>query len=334
MDRRDAPRECATGENLVTHVAYVCPLCLRGLIFRSADGDASAGVLSCETDHSFPVAEGLPRFVQDEGYSASFGFQWQLHCATQLDSSTRTSLTRDRFFRGTGWPDRMEGETILEAGCGSGRFTEILTSTGAEICSFDYSRAAEVTASRFRNANLRVCQASIYQMPYRPASFDRVFCYGVLQHCPDVKAAFFSLARMVKPGGHLAVDVYDRRLLWFHSRYRVRWITRRMDKERLYSWCRKLVPLYMKIVPPLHPWNLLVVPLKDYRGVLPGLSREQEIEWSILDTFDFLSPRFDSPQSTRTMWAWCEQAGLCAIELSRGGNGIEVRARRPVAGQG
>ena len=85
----------------------------------------------------------------------------------------------------------------------------------------------------------------------------------------------------------------------------------------------------MRFFPPLHPWNLLVIPIKDYRGVLPGLSKAEEIEWSILDTFDFLAPQFDTPQSWRTMTRWCAEAGLTDIRLSRAGNGIEVRARGP-----
>ena len=70
------------------------------------------------------MTEGVPRFVESDGYAASFGFQWQAHARDQLDSSTGATLSRDRFFRGTGWSAQLPGELILEAGCGSGRFTE------------------------------------------------------------------------------------------------------------------------------------------------------------------------------------------------------------------
>ena len=105
-------------------------------------------------------------------------------------------------------------------------------------------------------------------------------------------------------GTRLAVDVYDRRRMWLNARYRVRWLTRRMDKERLHRLCETLVPLYMRLAPPLHPWNQLLVPLKDYRGALPGLSREQEAAWSVLDTFDMLSPAWDQPQYRWTVERW------------------------------
>ena len=278
----------------------------------------------------YPVLRGVPRFVRDEGYCSSFGFQWGRYSTDQIDSATGTFLTRDRFFRGTGWPTTMAGERILEAGCGSGRFTEILLSTGARVVSFDHSDAAEITQRAFGPKGALVCQASIYEMPYRPASFDRVFCYGVLQHCPDVKGAFLALARMVKPGGSLAVDVYDRRRMWLNARYRVRWLTRRIEKHKLHRLCETIVPFYMRFFPPLHPWNQLLFPMKDYRGVLPGLTREQEVAWSVLDTFDMLSPAFDKPQYKRTVIGWCREAGLMVLSARHGGNGVEVNAVRPI----
>jgi SAM-dependent methyltransferase len=307
---------------------YVCPRC-RGRLELRAGADGGEGVLACGNQHGFPVKDGIPRFVEADNYAASFGFQWQAHARDQLDSATGAPVSRNRLFRGTRWPERMPGELILEAGCGSGRFTEVLLSTGAKVVSFDYSAAAEVTHRAFAGHGATVCQASIYEMPYAPASFDRVFCFGVIQHCPDVKAAFSALVAMVKPGGHLAVDVYDRRRLWLNARYRVRWLTKRMNKQLLHRLCETVVPLYLKLAPPLHPWNQLFVPIKDYRGALPGLTREQEIEWSVLDTFDALSPAYDQPQYLSTMKRWASEAGLVDVDAAHGGNGIELRARRP-----
>lgn len=305
---------------------YRCPTCHTPLGFEEHGDDS--GVLRCEGGHSFPVEGGLPRFVPDEGYADSFGLQWQSFSRSQLDSVTGIPASRERLFKGTGWPERMDGELILEAGCGMGRFTDVLLSTGASVVSFDYSRAADITHKAFGPKGARVCQASIFEMPFRKGSFDRVFCYGVIQHTPDVRRAFFELAEMVKPGGHLAIDVYDRRKMWFNARYRVRWLTRRIDKRRLLRWCKAIVPAYMRVAPPLHPWNQLFVPIKDYRGVL-GMDEEREIELSILDTMDMLSPAFDSPQYVRTITRWFREAGFEKIEAWRGGNGIEARGQRP-----
>lgn len=318
-----------TAEKRLDFSVYRCPRTKKPLRFEPATPGDDSGRLVADDGTSYPVDKGLPRFVEGEGYSASFGFQWNTHDRSQLDSANGTTVSRDRFFEGTRWPSRMEGERLLEVGCGSGRFTEIMMSTGATLCSLDYSRAADVTHRHFGD-RVAVCQASIYDMPYERASFDRVFCYGVLQHCPDVHAAFMCLTEMLKPGGHLAVDVYDARRVFLNARYRVRWLTKRMPKELLYKTIQKVVPAYMRVMPPLHPYNQLVFPLKDYRGVVPGSTPEQDVELSILDTFDSLSPAHDRPQFRWTMKRWCREAGLVDIEATYAGNGVEVRARRPL----
>jgi 2-polyprenyl-3-methyl-5-hydroxy-6-metoxy-1,4-benzoquinol methylase len=248
--------------------------------------------------------------------------------ATQVDSATGNTESRDRFSHGAGWPTSMVGETILEAGC---RFTEIMLGTGARLISFDYSAASDVTHDSFAAKGANVCQASIYDMPYRRESFDRVFCYGVIQQTPDVKKSFLALVDMVKPGGHIAVDVYDAWKWIFHSRYRVRWFTKRMNQEKLLEWRRKVVPAYMKIMPPLHPYNQIFVPIKDYRGARPGFTDEHLVEYSILDTFDMLAPEYDQPKSRGAMKRWRQEAGLVDIHIQVGGNGLEIRARKPAA---
>jgi len=308
---------------------YLCPRTGAPLRFDADRTNETSGYLRSATGTSYRVDEGVPRFVVDEGYSSSFGFQWTTHDRSQIDSSNGSTISRDRFFRATRWPAQMRGERVLEIGCGSGRFTEVLLSTGADVYAFDYSRAADVTHRHFGD-RAHVAQASIYEMPFAPASFDRVFCFGVLQHCPDVHGAFRCLASMLKPGGHLALDVYDARRVPLNARYRIRWLTKRLPKKALYQAISRLVPLYMRILPPLHPYNQLLFPIKDYRGVLPGLTHEQEVEQSILDTFDSLSPAHDRPQFRSTMVRWCMRAGLVNVEANYGGNGVEVRARRPV----
>jgi SAM-dependent methyltransferase len=328
--RDDEPAATATAaRRTLDFSGYRCPKTGAPLHFVPDAPGSTTGVLrSGDSGSTYHVDQGLPRFVDEEGYSASFGFQWNKHDLTQHDSDNGSTISRDRFFRGTGWPSDLRGQRVLEVGCGSGRFTQVLLSTGADVHSLDYSRAADVTHRHFGD-QAQVCQASIYDMPYERGTFDRVFCFGVLQHCPDVHAAFECLVAMLRPGGHLAVDVYDARRVLLNARYRVRWLTKRMPKKTLYRAIETVVPLYMRFFPPLHPYNQLLFPIKDYRGVLPGVSREKEIEHSVLDTFDSLSPAHDRPQFRRTMIRWCRQAGLVDITARHAGNGVEVSARRP-----
>jgi SAM-dependent methyltransferase len=138
-----------------------------------------------EKGNRFPVINNVLRFVPNDNYTASFGFQWNRFQKTQIDRESRNSaLSKERFFAVTGW-DKIDltGKNILEAGSGAGRFTQIvLDYTKATLYSFDYSDAV---SANFRNnghhgSRLKLFQASIYDMPFPDNSFDKVFCFGVL----------------------------------------------------------------------------------------------------------------------------------------------------------
>src|SRR5437763_11214620 len=110
-------------------------------------------------------------------------------------------LSEKRFFEETGWSRDLAGEIILEVGSRSGRFTEQAASTGAIVVSMDYSYAVEANyASNGRRENVLIVQADIYAMPFHSWYFDKVFCFGVLQHTPDVRQAFLALPPMLKAG--------------------------------------------------------------------------------------------------------------------------------------
>ena len=86
----------------------------------------------------------IPRFVQSENYAKAFGMQWNKFKKTQLDSFTKQPISYNRLRTAFGSNlNELKGKKVLEAGCGSGRFTEILLSHGAEVYAFDYSNAVD-----------------------------------------------------------------------------------------------------------------------------------------------------------------------------------------------
>lgn len=320
-----------------------CPECLADLALASvteADGDAVlAGALRCTAcSAAYPVRGGIPRFVPAANYASGFGLQWNTHARTQYDSANGTRISETRFFAQTRLPRSLAGQRVLEVGSGSGRFTEIIAATGATVVSLEYSTAVDANAaSNGRRPNVLIVQGDLYRMPLRPATFDRVVCIGVLQHTPDVKRSFLTLPRYLRPGGHLAVDIYRRprgiRRL-FNTRYWVRPLTRRVRPDRLYrmtsAYVRGMWPLARLIgrIPKVGRklnWMLLI---GSYHGMY-DLSDEQMREWAVLDTFDMLAPAYDEPQDIETVRAWFEEAGLVEAEVVFGYNGIEGRGRRP-----
>ena len=181
---------------------------------------------------------------------------------------------------------------------------------------------------------LTVMRADLYALPFPDRSFDRVFCYGVLQHTPDPAAAFRRLVRYVKAGGCLAVDVYGRPppLSRFWSKYLWRPITTRLPPRLLRRIIEWYVPRWLPVddvcsrIPKLRRLVPGLIPCWNYRGMLP-LTEPQRLEWAILDTYDALGARYDFPQTIETVRDWCTATGLIDVDVHPGGNGIEANAR-------
>jgi len=320
---------------------FCCPQCrapdleLREKSPRDTVDEIVEGLLVCgRCSASFRIRGGIPRFVANEEYAGSFGFQWNQFRRTQLDSHTGLPLSANRLFQGTQWPRTMNGSLILEAGSGAGRFTEILLRAGATVFSFDLSNAVDANGeNNGRMSNLNLFQASIYEIPVREGVFDRVLCYGVLQHTPDPARSFLTLARFLKPGGEIAADVYARNLRsvvgW---KYILRPFTTRMPKDRLFRWVRGAVGILLPTAILLRRiggrWGARLMPILQYSHW--GLPYELNREWATLDTFDMYSPAHDHPQSLAEVRRWFESAGLEDAVVKYGPNGVVARGRRPL----
>lgn len=304
---------------------------------HEADGDEIIrGELIGEQGDAFEIVDGIPRFCPKENYAESFGFQWNVYSRNQLDSATPfENISRERLFRTTGWPENMKGQRVLEAGSGMGRFTEVLADTGADVFTFDYSRAVE--ANRRNNGhhqNVHICQADIYNPPYEQKSFDKVMCMGVLQHCPSPKNAFLSLCRFLKPGGEIVVDVYA--LGWFClllGKYYVRPITRLLPAKVLHP----MVKFHVGMVFPVtrfmektvgRPGSVLswMLAVASYGRHIQADDKVLK-ELAVMDTFDMLAPAYDRPKTAGMVRKWCQEAALKDAEVRRRRNLVIARGK-------
>lgn len=303
---------------------------------RDSESGPAAESLATADGTSYPVIGGIPRFVPSGNYAANFGLQWNRFRRSQLDSHSLVPISRERFFRFSAWKSEdLAGKLVLDVGCGAGRFAEVALSAGARVVALDYSSAVDACfANLGESPNLAVIQGDIYHLPFRPASFDYVYCFGVLQHTPDVHAAFAALPRMVKPGGRLAVDVYPR--LWqnvFWPKYWLRPITRRIPPERLFRiverWVPRLLPLSRGVsrVPLVGRKLRFMIPVANHEPDYALDPRQQE-EWAVLDTFDMFSPAHDHPQSLDALRCWFEEAGFVDVWTGRLGFNVG-RGMRP-----
>ena len=165
-------KELHPGMNLKSVEWLRCIACGSPLRAESAslaqdNGNITEGQLTCTScARVYPIVRSIARFVPSEDYAHSFGYQWNYFDKTQLDSHMKNDLSRERFFATTQWPQKMDGQVILEAGCGMGRFTQIALETGAELFSFDLSNAVEANLrNNGDSGSVHIVQASIYEIP-------------------------------------------------------------------------------------------------------------------------------------------------------------------------
>ena len=323
---------------------FVCPKCGGALRLSavesedSATGEIVAGRLECGAcRHDVPIVRCLPRFVPSESYASSFGFQWNCFDGIQIDKIMHNDLSRDRFQATTGWPSRLEGQRILEAGCGAGRFTQIALETGAELFSFDLSSAVEAAwRNNAGTPNLTVFQASIYEIPLRKAAFDKIFCMGVLQHCPDVAGAFRTLLPFLRSGGEIVIDVYEKTNGFPPLKYLVRPFVKHLSTESLYNLLCWTIPPAFEVkkvihrIPAMGPRLAALIPIGPISHA-PRLNyTDEELKRvKILSALDMLSPVYDQPQQMEDVRRWFQEAGLVEIQLKRGYNGINAKGKRP-----
>ena len=269
----------------------------------------------------FPNENGAYRIVKDDNYSENFGYQWNKFAGTQVDKTSKLDISKKRFFAETGWDATdLSGKNILEVGSGAGRFTQIILDfTRGNLCSVDYSNAVEANyKNNGPNERLQLFQASIYEMPFVKAQFDKVVCIGVLQHTPDVEKSVQCLIEMIKPGGELVVDFYPVTGWWtkLQAKYLLRPFTKKMSHEKLYKkidwnidWMIKTSRFFSKI--GLGRLFNRFIPICDIDGTLPkDLPYDQLRELCVLDTFDMFSPQYDQPQKISTVVKWFNKYGM------------------------
>ena len=306
------------------------------------------GVLVSELGREYPIRGFIPRFTEDD-YASNFTFEWEKHPTILDELTSGYSLYRTRFSDETKWEEDLSGQLVLEAGCGPGSLTLFPRQRGATVVSFDMSGSVDVAQSKLGlSENGLIVQASIFAMPFRDAQFDKCFCFGVLQHTPDPRAAFQHLANVIRGGGKLAADSYispnsrgdgGHRIL--RAKYRFRRVLPKMSPKALHWLVRQYVKIFFPIasIAQLLPSKLGSAGkifmknflIDDYRARLPGMEREKHKEFAVLDIFDFLSPMYDIPQSENEFRGCFERARMVDVDVHPGYNGIEGRGTKPLS---
>lgn len=262
-----------------------------------------------------PVVDGVHVCVPSDGHAGSFSDEWDRWSTVQVDSCgyrcgyAGCVNSADIFRLKTGLVRAdLAGKVVLDAGCGTGRFSEVAAGLGTHIVAVDLSHAVFHAAKLGRAwpGEHTFVQADLERIPLPDASVDVAFSIGVLHHTPHPERAVAEIRRVLRPGGTFAGWVYARqasyarpeRAAWrayaTDPAHRAEMLALAQEAPRLRDLFAgsptRAVAELVRLVP------VLAAPA---RGIPAGMLREivgisgsRNDAECCLDSFDWMTPRY------------------------------------------
>ena len=313
--------------NLSFANSFVDPITKEKLFLNDAvfstENEIETGYLVSSTN-KYPIVRGIPRFVEFEksNYAQSFGYQWNKWSKVQFESENvnkpmegHTTNMWEKITQFDSNNSNLTNKLLLDIGCGPGRFVDVAASKGARVIGVDYSSAVEAARENFKsNPNICIVQADALNLPFENNLFDGSFTIGVLHHTPSPYKGVEEAYRVVKKGGWFGISVYGK------SGY--------YDFPSVQLW-RKFFNLLKPIFanyPPLIYTYFVVYVFGPIRNTFPPLGRFLKLffpfisipdkRWSILDTFDSVSPSYQSAHESYEVYSWLKKSGFENISPS------------------
>jgi SAM-dependent methyltransferase len=277
----------------------------------------------------------MPSVDQSRTKSA-YGLQWNRFRIIRPEEDRATFHTRT----GLSAAD-LEGQVVLDAGCGMGRYLRIAAESSARlIIGLDLSQAVlaarELTSDR---RDVAIVRGDLLRLPFAAGRFDQIYSLGVLDHTPDPRQAFLELVKLLKPGGRIVIWVYPRErglVEWIMNAQRA--ISTRLPVSLLERLCHLMAPIGgVKRNLMASRWRLI-----ERTGVVLhlatiGVSMHPDPEVRVCDTLDWYAPRYLSRHTPEEITDWFRDAGLVeVVDLARvqilfhegQGNGINMAGRK------
>lgn len=311
--------------------------------------------LKCKQGHLFSIVDGIPLFAPDACASELFFDEMRQSPSLALNhkkkskSSKPTSaainavledwkreygshvspvrqMTKKEFSEQTGLAlESLKGKRVLDAGCGGGRFVELLADSNVDVVGVDLSLTGLKQSSRtLKGRNCHFVQGDLFNLPFKEKSFDVIYSLGVLHHTSDPQGAFNSLLRLLKPGGEIAVWVYEKPKHKYFSDY-IRPVTVRLPYPVLLGLSYVATGFYGPVlqVPKLGPKMKKV--LRDFR-----LPWQDEWNWRRHNFMDWYGPKYQFKYTPRELRKWFSDKGLSDVVEGKDKVSMRGRLSRPL----
>jgi ubiquinone/menaquinone biosynthesis C-methylase UbiE len=265
-----------------------------------------------------PPELGSASFQPEETVD-SFGFQWNWNANMRSEADLRWRIASRFGVDG----DLFDGKLVLDAGSGAGDQTAWMHRHGASVVSIDLSSAIGVAAAKMRlHPNWVGIQGDVTRLPFGAATFDVVYCEGVIQHTRDSAGAVRELLRVLRSGGtilatHYVAPMRLRGRLRKAYTDRIRGRTSRMDRYRLLMLTGVIAAA--SYVPGLR-WLIRRSGTAQYDQLMPDF----KTTWT--NTFDWYGTHaFQRLIPTETFWRYFDD--VAGVEKQFVAPGV-IRARK------
>ena len=119
---------------------------------------------------------------------------------------------------------RYHRKKVLEVGFGAGTDFIQWLRAGARVSGIDLTEEAlENVRQRINMYGLPAPEGlqigDAENLPFESNSFDLGYSFGVLHHTPDTEKAVRELVRVIRPGGHLKIMLYNRHSIYIVNRW-------------------------------------------------------------------------------------------------------------------
>lgn len=135
--------------------------------------------------------------------------------ADQFDSQMNMYDTHKRlkvFFEELLNTEDLKGKELLDAGCGTGWFSQKACEKGAVVTSMDLGEG--LLSKVAQKCDSKRVVGSVLEMPFSEASFEVVISSEVIEHTPDPFKALQEMYRVLRPGGILILSTPNKFWYW------------------------------------------------------------------------------------------------------------------------
>jgi SAM-dependent methyltransferase len=138
------------------------------------------------------------------GSQAIQGKLWGQRPKDWADIQERTALNCYEYVLGL---LNLNGTKLLDIGCGSGLFSDLAYSKGAQVTGIDASEKL-IEKAKERNSTITFILGEMEELPFGSKSFDTVCGFNSFQYASNVKNALIEAKRVLKDKGKLVAMIW------------------------------------------------------------------------------------------------------------------------------